>query len=195
MLRDLYKKWSKAKGVMHIAVGYERYGAQSDDEYFQEQMERERFFFQIEELNWTRDNTTSKRERVERLEPDFRNGRFYLPLAVWNENVPSVWDVDLDPESKTFGTIQYREVQRLTTAQDQAIQSGNGDLIAKAIKRVNQDGRVYDVTKHFMSEYEFFPFGEYKDLIDASSRIYDMEPRAPQFLTKDQTEPAQFWDS
>lgn len=194
-LRNLYRKWSRAQGVQHIAVGYERYGAQSDDEYFTEQMERGKELFPIQELNWTRDGSESKVERVERLEPDFRNSRFYLPFPVLKDGKPCVWRVDTDPESKTFGEVQYRDIGGPTRQQMQAIEGGSEDLLAKAIKSVDQDGRVYDVTLHFIEEYSFFPFGRWKDLIDAASRIYDMDPRGPSPASSRQVQMEEFFDA
>jgi hypothetical protein len=38
-LRDLHVKWSAAPGVQLVKVGYEKYGMQSDIEYFEEMME------------------------------------------------------------------------------------------------------------------------------------------------------------
>jgi hypothetical protein len=184
-LRNLYRKWSRAKGTQHIAVGYERYGAQSDDEYFAEQMDIDArrgeplAHFTIDTLSWTRDGTESKRERVERLEPDFRNSRFFLPLPLWRDSQPMVWTINRDPDSRTFGEIEYRPAGGLTSAQMDAMEGGSADLVAKAIRAVDQEGRIYDVTSHFMEEYQFFPFGEFKDLIDATSRIYDMDPIPP----------------
>jgi hypothetical protein len=200
-LKNIHRRWSRAKGVQHVAVGYERYGAQSDDEYFHEQMDLDArkgiadSHFNIVELNWPRDGTESKRERVERLEPDFRNGRFFLPLPVLREGKPSVWSVDADPDSKTFRDIRYRDVGGLTRSQMAAVEGGSADLIAKAIKGTDQDGRVYDVTLRFIQEYESFPFGQWKDLIDAASRLYDMEPRGPVIVTQAMTEEPVYWDS
>ena len=194
-LRNLYRKWSRAKGINHISVGYERFGAQSDDEYFQEQMDRDKEWFTIEELNWTGDGTVSKQQRVERLEPDFRNGRFFLPLPVWNDGQASVWRVDTDPESKAFQSIEYRPVGGLTKQQMAAVAGGSADLLAKSLKATDQDGRVYDATKHFMQEFSTFPFGALKDLIDATSRIYDMGAMPPVLVSQADTEPPQFWDS
>lgn len=197
-LRDLYKHWSKVNGVRHIKVGYERYGAQSDDEYFRERMEIEKINFTIEEVSWTREGSKGeqgKRTRVERLEPDFRNGRFHLPVAAWHDGRPCTWKVDLDPDSKTCQSVVWREVERLTRSQMQAVEAGSPDLVAKAIKRVDEEGKVYDVTAKFMQEYLFFPFGEYKDLVDAASRIYDLEVRPPVLFAKGATEPAQYFDS
>ena len=200
-LRGLYRKWSRARGIGHIAVGYERYGAQSDDEYFQEQMARDEKaspgsgYFSIQELNWPRDGTESKRERVERLEPDFRNSRFYLPLPVLKDGKPMVWSVDTDPESKTFSDIRYRDIGAPTRQMMTAIEGGSADLLAKSIKAVDQDRRVYDVTLHFIEEYSFFPFGRYRDLVDAASRVYDMDPHPPIVVDRAGTEPTEFWDA
>ncbi len=194
-LRNLYRKWSRAKGVQHISVGYERYGAQSDDEYFQEQMAREKLFFSIQELNWTRDGTESKQERVERLEPDFRNGRFFLPLQVLKNNKPMVWTVDTDEGSKSFGEVLYRNIGGPTRMQMDAIEGGSEDLLSKAIKAVDQENRVYDVTLHFIEEYSFFPYGRWKDLIDATSRVYDMDAHGPSPVAQRVSEPAEFFDA
>ena len=193
-MRELYRKWSRAVGVGHIAVGYERYGAQSDDEYFQEQMQRDKAWFTLKELNWVRDSGQSKTERVERLEPDFRNSRFYLPLAVWHDGKPAVWRVETDQESKLFGEIEFRPVEGLTKLQMATVQAGSADLVAKAIRSTDQDGRIYDVTLALIEEYRTFPFGERKDLIDATSRIYDMEIVPPALYSAEDTTPPVYAD-
>lgn len=199
-LRDLYLKWSRMDGVQLVWVGYERYGAQSDDEYFQERMMAEKdkaghkISFVINELNWPREGGNSKRDRVERLEPEFRNSRFYLPLSVWHDGKPRFWKVDLEDGSKTYGSILYRDVDSLTRVQQEALDGGAGELICKAIRRVNSDGKMYDLTDWFISEYLSFPFGEYKDLIDATSRIYDLELKPPNPALRAIPEPKTHWD-
>lgn len=195
-IRNFHKKWSRARGVQHVAVGYERYGAQSDDEYFQERMRIENYYFNMKELNWTRDGTQSKRERVERLEPDFRNSRFFLPYPVTRDGLPFIWHVDNDKESNTFGTVVLTPLHTrgLTRNQERVINAGAPDLLAKALRCVDDDGHVYDLTRHFMDEFMQFPFGRYKDLIDATSRIYDMEPTAPRVFKPSALEPQQAWD-
>lgn len=202
-LRGLYRKWSAMPGVQHVAVGYERYGAQSDDEYFEEQMLLDNkkgiknAIFDIEELNWVREGGQSKRERVERLEPDFRNSRFYLPYGVLHDARPKTWRVETDPQAKNYQEIEYFpiDIQNPLTAQQLRIfNSGSEDLIAKAIKCVDQDRHMYDLTLHFISEYVSFPYGRYKDLVDVVSRVYDMEPIEPTLTSPERTEPPQFWD-
>lgn len=205
-LRDLYKKWSKEPGVQLIRVGYERYGSQSDDEYFAERMllenknlpQEERFEFVIHELSWTLEGTKGeqgKTTRVERLEPDFRNGRFYLPLAIWRNSQPMTWKIERDPESKDYNTIVWDICTGWTKAQKAAIDAGSSDLVAKAIKRLDEERHTYDLTQKFMDEFQFFPFGRYKDLIDASSRIYDLEPLSPVIISKHATDPNVYFDS
>jgi hypothetical protein len=194
-LRELHKKWSAMPGVLRVAVGYERYGAQSDDEYFQERMRIEDYYFTMKELNWTRDGTTSKGDRIGRLEPDFRNGRFLLPLAVWHDGKPCTWSVDNDPNSKTFQSVIWKDVVGLSRAQQGAIDAGSPDLVAKAIRKVDEEDKIYDVTHAFMDEYLTFPFGEHDDILDTTSRIYDMEMFPPKVTSPEDTEPKFFHDS
>jgi hypothetical protein len=199
-LRNLRRKWSRARGVQHIAVGYERYGAQSDDEYFAEQMDIDAkrgikdSHWTIAELNWPRDGTESKKERVERLEPDFRNGRFFLPREVWRDGRPMTWKVDTDPESKAFGDIVWSPASGLTSQQIRIIEGGGEDLVSRAIKCADQEDKMYDLTCWFIEEYKTFPFGAFKDMIDATSRVYDMDVRGPTVIDAASLEPAEHWD-
>jgi hypothetical protein len=192
-LRTVYHRWSSMRGVQHIDTGYERYGAQSDDEYFLEQMKIEQLrtnnpkaHFLIQELAWPREGGNSKQERVERLEPDFRNGRFYLPLSVMHEGKPKRWRVDSDPSSGRFGELELLDGAGLTKLQMQAVEGGSSDLVARpiicrdpALPGPKDTGGRYDLTLRFIDEYQTFPFGMHKDLIDATSRVYDLDPNAP----------------
>jgi hypothetical protein len=191
-LRTMYHRWSEMRGVQHIAVGYERYGAQSDDEYFQEQMELEHrrrlsnAYFPIQELNWPREGGNSKQERVERLEPDFRNGRFFIPRPVLHNGKPATWRVFDDPTSKEFGEVEFSDAAGLTRAQMAAIEGGSSDLVAKAIicrdpslPGPRDTGGRYDLVTKFIADYRTFPFGRHDDLLDCTSRIYDMDPTPP----------------
>ena len=205
-MRALYHRWSAMPGVQHVAVGYERYGAQSDDEYFEEQMHLEarrklpNAIFPIQELNWPREGGNSKRERVERLEPDLRNGRFFLPAPVLHEGRPALWRADTDPDSKTLGQIVYRE-GKLSQRQVDAIAGGSADLVAKAIvcrdptmPGPRDSGGRYDLTLRFIQEVETFPFGLHDDLVDVCSRIYDMDARPPTVYSRAATEPQIYSD-
>lgn len=202
-LRDLYNKWSAMPGVQNITVGYERYGQQADQEYFDERMRIEKIVFSIRELSWVRENDQSKEHRVDRLEPDFRNSRFYLPLSVWKDGRPHRWRADDDPESKSYQAVLWTPVadiieaggESITTTQQRAIDSGNDDLVCKAIKKVDNEKQIYDLTNRFIEEYLNFPFGEHDDLIDAASRIYDMEMIEPTIISKTSTDPAIYYDS
>jgi hypothetical protein len=183
-LVDLHKRWSKMPGVQLVKVGYERYGMQSDEEYFEEKMRLTGYRFEIIELNWTGDaGRESKPKRVERLEPDFRNGRFYVPGRVWHADVEGKvarWRIK-DPEVEADRDEPDEFIYRMNPGPHQLEQrakaSGEHWRVFDPIRRVDEDGNIYDLTRHFFLEFRFFPFSPHDDLIDAVSRIYDMDPR------------------
>jgi hypothetical protein len=162
-LRDLRNAWFDAPGMMGFKVGYESFGAQADMDYFHERMRVEGERWDIEELTWPRDGEGSKVDRVQRLGPDIKGHRFYLPYPT-------------DPE-------------RLTKLQRKMVAAGYGYRVSQQIRRVDQDDKVYDVTERLRLQISFFPFGGLKDLVDAASRIYDMEPTPPEHVDQTSLEP------
>ena len=181
-MSGLYKRWSKMPGVQLVSVGYERYGQVSDLEYFMQRMRIEKFAFELIELNWTGSvGEESKKHRVGRLEPDFRNSNFYVPGKVWNSQLQSVatWSVD-----ETSEEIEYRKYKHRHRMETAAISRGEHWRIYEPLRRIDEDGDVYDVTRLFFEEFRFFPFSPKKDMVDAMSRIYDMDPVAPKPFEK-----------
>jgi hypothetical protein len=210
-VRDLHRKWSGWRekppviiaqapivldeadeislGCTVVGVGYERYGQQTDDEYFQERMRIEDYGFALTELNWTQDSSRSKASRIERLEPDIRLGRFRLPAPVWRRGIgPAVWSV-------VDGEVRYEKMREVTTAQRDAITRGDKPLLARAIKRIDEDGEIYDLTIRWIEEMVDHPYGEHDDLIDAGSRVYDMSVAAPVLPTAADLRPPVYFDS
>lgn len=152
-LRNLYLRWSRAPGVMRIHVGYEGYGAQADLDYFAEQMKKSGLSFEIKELYWPSEGNGSKIDRVQRLGPDFRGHKFFLPYKT--------------------------DSARLTKNQRMMEDRGYSYRIARPVRRKDNEGNVYDLSDIFRLQAHYFPHGGKKDLIDAAARIYDMEPTAP----------------
>lgn len=180
-LRDLYVRWSSEPGIQSISVGWERYGLQSDIEYFEERMriDKPQVIFNIEELNWVHEGGQAKTTRIERLEPDFRNRRFLLPLAVWHDGRPATFKVGDDPEAKDYQSVVYNDFRGLTKKQQHYLETGQGDMLAKAIKNIDNEKQIYDLTIRLIEEYMQFPFGEHDDLLDATSRFFDMDMTEP----------------
>lgn len=181
-LRGLHRKWANTSGVQSIKVGLERYGLQSDEEYFEEKMRETGYRFEIIELNWTGQvGRQSKENRVERLEPDFRNGDFFVPGKVWHPEHPkgASWEWD-----DTQGKLVFEGLKGLLNIEKRC--QANGELwrLIEPLRRVDEDSNIYDLTRVFFTEYGFFPFSPRDDLIDAIARLYDMEPRAAVILEK-----------
>jgi len=151
MLKALRSKWLRQPGVQLVKVGYEKYGMQADIEHYKEMMKIEKAHFPIEEVSWTRDGLQSKDDRIRRLVADHHNAKFFYPYS----------------GDKT--SLQIKKEHE-----------GKPYLIAKPIKRINENERLYDLVEWFMSnEYLFFPATTAKDLFDAISRIYDIDLPAP----------------
>jgi hypothetical protein len=191
-LRDLWRRWSVMPGVQLVRVGYEKYGMQGDLEYIEEKMRLDGPVFGITEVNWPHEGSHSKKARVGRLEPDFRLGRFYLPAVVWSNKAsfgkrhpkagqaykgPCLWTVNEDK-----GLIEFEPMETPTRAMQNATASGLGFRVSRPILRQDEDKAPYDVTLALIEEMMTFPFAPKDDLVDAVSRIYDMEPVPPAYV-------------
>lgn len=195
-IKQLYRHWTKAPGVINVTVGYERYGMQSDLESLSWRMQRENVHVPIIELNTPKDHTRSKTDRVERLVPDFKNGNFYLPMTVATPlGGLQAWTVET---VDGVPMMKYHDLLGPTRAQRAAIDSGRGALVIGPLKRLDETKAIYDVTRVFIEEYLPFPFAPFDDLIDATSRIYDVEgtvlPKAVTYDVRD-LEPTAYPDS
>jgi hypothetical protein len=196
------KKWLTHPGVQDVKVGYERYGAQVDTEVIEDLMNRENEHFLIEELNTPKQGGHSKNDRIERLEPDIREGRFYLPCvahnpdhgglcywSVWTEEHEKRREAQNLPKKFSVGQVIYRKMINLSKRQQECEATAQRHRIVTAIKRRDENNDVYDVTRAFVDEMVKHPFGQYEDLLDAASRIYDLEPEAPIAYEASSTEP------
>jgi hypothetical protein len=169
-LKHYHKKWSKMPGVMLVKVGYERFGQQSDDEYFQERMRAEKYNFAIHELAWPREGGNSKRDRVERLQPDVQYSTFFFPGLVYANGKTCLWEPDIEK-----GYMSFTPLDGELKVQKMAKDRGQEYLNAKPLMRKDELDKVYDLTRALMEEMLYFPFGTRDDLVDATSRIYDIE--------------------
>lgn len=175
-LRGLRKVWMAQPGVQMVKCGYERYGMQADLEYFEEQMQKDKEAFEITELNWTSDGAQAKDDRVQRLQPDFQSKKFYLARLCTRR--------DESGNEVTFETANQKKVR----------EQGQGFRIFKPVMRRDHEGNVYGLNKGFLEEYLTYPFSAKKDLIDATSRLYDMEPVPPIIIDERMLEPEVYAD-
>lgn len=192
-MRDLRKKWMRMTGVQMVKVGYERYGMQSDLEYFEERMLLEKDHFDITELNWTSDGTRAKEDRVQRLQPDFASHRFFLAMLCVR-NVPAL-DAQGQPiKHPTTGEPVMKREAYETSNQRKVRELGQAHRIFAPITARDHENQAYSLNKGFLNEYLFFPFSAKKDLIDAASRLYDLEPVPPVLIDQTALEPEGYAD-
>ena len=162
-MRDLWERWARAPGVVGVQVGYERFGAIADLDYFKERQRIEGVRFEITELEWPREGEGSKKDRVQRLVPDIKGHRFYLPYPT--------------------------DDNRLTAVQRRMVEQGYEYRLSEQIRRVDENDHIYDVTDRFRLQVSYFPFGGLKDLLDAASRLYDIDPVTPTVIDETYLEP------
>jgi phage terminase large subunit-like protein len=184
-LRGLRKVWMAQPGVQMVKVGYERYGMQADLEYFEEQMLADKESFPIHELNWTSEGGQSKDDRVQRLQPDFQSKKFFLAQVCTRL-------VKVGVDSKGVDLLEPQAYE--TKNQIKARESGQAFRIFAPVKRRDHEGNVYSLNKGFLEEYLTYPFSAKKDLIDAASRVYDMDPVPPVIVDQRALEPETYDD-
>jgi hypothetical protein len=201
-------KWMNHPGVGHVKVGWERYGKDVEVEVIKEYQLRENQIFPIEQLNSVRSGGHSKEDRIKRLEPDMRAGRFFLPAVVHYPDLAetnkhngdcywSVWTEEKAKEAEDKGTgerhlvgqIIYRRKRGLTKQMQDAVNTAQTARVVQPLKRYDENRDVYDLTRAFMDEAMRHPFASHDDLIDAVSRIYDIAALPPDVFEKQSTDP------
>lgn len=191
-IKAMRNVWVNQTGVQMVKVGYEAYGAEADMDYFLEQMEIEKNSFPIEELRWPRDTEPSKDDRVQRLGPDFRNHKFFIPALISYQGKPHFWK--LEAGSAGGLELHYTEMTGPTSQMLRVVREGTPARVAKPIGKVDSEGNLYDLTRHFIEQQMLYPFAPLKDLIDAASRIYDLDPLPPVLVDEKDTLPEVFAD-
>jgi len=167
----LRKYWMQQPGVQSVEVGYERFGMRSDLEHFEEKMELTGDHFEIKELNWPQDTPAAKEDRIQRLVPDFSNGKFFLIEVVMRKNEQ--------------GNVVKAESSRQIKMREQ----GEAYRILKPVFRRDHEGNRYSLNKMFLDEYLVYPFSKHDDFLDSCSRIYDMDYRPPIIIDEQLLEP------
>jgi hypothetical protein len=199
-IKALKRKWESHPGVQMVRVGYEQYGMLDDISVMQQMMLAERNVFEIVELKTPETGGHSKRDRIERLEPDIRAGRFRFPVAVHNPDGGGscYWSVCTESADKAsndgikakynIGQILFRPAETLTKKMLEMERTGERHRIVQAIQRRDENGGIYDLTRIFIHELARHPFADHDDLIDAASRIYDINPCPPELYHWQSTE-------
>lgn len=215
LITQLREKWLEHPGVQMVKVGYEQYGMLTDLDVIKEYQERDNNYFEIVELSTPKEGKHSKSDRIERIQPDFNRSLFYLPAAVYhpdfggtyhNQALWEVWTEEnrklmeeagvTDPvKNPAVGTIVYRRMEGPTKLQRAMEARFESHRIVTAIRRRNEDGDIYDLTRMFMEEFRLHPFAPHDDLLDAVARIFDMEPIKPIVIEAQATEPRTYRDS
>jgi hypothetical protein len=158
-------------GIQQVKVGYERFGMNDGIEYFEERMEIEKISFLIEELAWPKDGPGSKYDRIQRMEPHFRAGRFYLI-------------------AKNTRTDEHGNEVFVETANQQRVrEAGEEWRVLKPVQRIDQDKRPYWLNKVFLDEYLVYPFSKHDDFLDSASRFEDIDLPPPVLVDEKALEP------
>jgi dGTP triphosphohydrolase len=91
--------------------------------------------------------------------------------------------------ANNVGQVTYSPMTGLTKAQERCVNTAQKHRIVTALQRRDENGDIYDLTRVFMDEMIRHPFAVHDDLLDATSRIYDLDPQAPVAYEAQSTEP------
>ena len=160
-LSGLWTTWTQEPGVQSVRVGYERYGSTADLEYFEERMQVGGVRFPITELNWPLEGGNAKLDRIQRLEPHFRNGRIYL-IGVHKD--------------ETANQRRMRE-------------EGQAWRILKPVRRLDENQQAYSLNKRLLDEYTTYPYSIHDDGLDCLSRMEDIGLVPPIIVNQRDLEP------
>jgi hypothetical protein len=138
---------------------------------------------------WPREGSGSKGDRIARLYPDFANGHFFLPILARNSNLKlcflKVVNGEMNYQPAIAETKLMRDMKRI----------GQLWRVLRPIQRKDEEGRLYDLSTRFITEFISHPApGASDDLIDAVSRIYDIDMRPPVIINERDLEPPTFDD-
>ena len=174
-VKMLYNKWKSMPGVQACFVGYEKYGALADLDYFKAQMKIDGSFIIKELAAPAGMGNASKIDRVQRLDPDLRRHKLFLPYPTHPNKLTSnqMRLLNMKPEELTSMNMTVSEYMNGTSAKHIAYR------LSKIIKRKDSDGVIYDLSAQLVEQIHYFPHGGKVDLIDALSRIYDMDMTPP----------------
>jgi hypothetical protein len=109
----------------------------------------------------------------------FREGSFLVPGRVWHPTLGNAenharWHLEEGSDE-----IKYRPDPGPDRDERDAKARGEHHRLIEPIMRRDEDGNIYDLTRVFFEEFALFPFSPRDDLLDAMSRISDMDARAP----------------
>lgn len=175
-IRDLWKHWSTLPGVQFVKVGYERYGMRDAMEHFEERQEIEKIGFPIEELAWPMEGGNAKYDRIQRLEPDMRAGKWFF----------------IDDMVREVGGKQVKVVE--TANQRRVREAGQPYRILKPVWRMDHEGNLYSLNAIVLNTLLRYPYVTHEDDLDCMSRIYDMDPSPPLIIDRAELEPEVFAD-
>src|SRR5262249_3948505 len=93
------------------------------------------------------------------------------------------------------GEVKQVEAKTETKLMARTANAGEKFRLMRPIKQKDEEGRLYDLTLRFIVEYLAHPApGAFDDLIDAVSRIHDMEIMLPITINQRDLEPEIFVD-
>ena len=140
-------------------------------------------------MNWVREGKQSKDDRIERLVPDVKQSRYFLPKFVHEPGIGRcTWEVKA-------GELVLEPAKQITSEERRAIGLGQQALVVKPIVRKDENNELYDLTRRMIDDLFVHPFGRYDDLLDGASRIYDMDVSRPRKVSPADVEPAHYHDS